>query len=658
MRGALIALVAACGSLTAAAGGARAAAAPDKLPVTRVQDLHYGDVLFHFYQDDNFEALTRLLAYERWGRMPHHLAEAELLAGGLYLSLGMHNEAGERFARLLTGETPPGVRNRAWFYLGKVWYARGYDDKAEQALRSVTGLLPPELEAEKTHLLANVLMHGGRYDEAVQLLDGFQGRADWVAYARFNLGVALVRKGQLPDADRYLTSVGEMAADTPEMLALKDKANLALGFAYLQADQPANAKVVLERVRLNGPLSNKALLGAGWANAALGDFEGALAPWLELRDRNLLDAAVQESWLAVPYAYGKLGANAQAAEYYETAMREFDKESVSLGKTIEHLRSTRLLDDLLAGETEDRRGWFWQLKALPDAPQSRYLYAVLAGHDFQEGLKNYRDLAFMKERLGAWSGSMDAFHDMVEARQKAYAERVPRADALLATGAPERIERERGELESRLDTIERTHDAAALGTAEERDQWARIQRLEQAIASGEAGVEGEDLAALKDRLRLVRGVLSWRLDEAMRARVYQQRREIRDLDAALRLAQRRWVRVEKARKSVPTNTGEFEARIEALSSRLAALQARLETARDRQNDHLEAMAVHELESQQARLAAYRVQARFALATIYDRAANAPASDAASRQTPDSGAPAPVAPPPQPGSPPPGAESSR
>ena len=648
MRRLDLAFVAAIGG--AAAGDAAAAAAPDALPAVRVQDLHYGDVLFHFYQDEDFEALTRLLAYGQWGRLPHHLPDAELLAGGLYLSLGMHNEAGERFARLLTPATPAGVRNRAWFYLGKVWYARGYEDKAEQALRSVTGVLPADLEAEKTHLLANVLMHAGRYDEAVQLLDAYRGRSDWVAYARFNLGVALVRKGQLADADRYLTSVGEMAADTPEMLTLRDKANLALGFAYLQADQPANAKVVLERVRLNGPLSNKALLGAGWANAALGDFKGALAPWLELRDRNLLDAAVQEAFLAVPYAYAKLGANAQAAEYYETAMREFDKEGLSLDKAIQGLRSTRLLDDLLAQETEERQGWFWQLKDLPDAPQSRYLYAVLAGHDFQEGLKNYRDLAFMQQRLGAWSGSMEAFHDMVDARQKAYADRVPRADTLLATAAPERIERARGELESRLDAIERNHDSAALGTAAERDQWARIQRIGQAIASGDAGVEGAELEAMKDRVRLVKGVLAWRLDEAMRARVYQQRREIKDLDAALREAQRRSVRVERARKSVPTNTGEFEARIAALSARLEGLQARLAKVRDSQNDYLEAAAVHELESQQARLAAYRVQARFALATIYDRAANPPPA------APRADAPQADAPPPdvaQPATPPPG-----
>src|SRR5690349_549608 len=69
----------------------------DTLPETTIQDLHYGDVLFYFYQDDDFEAITRLNAYEQWGLLSHHHDESQLLLGGLYLSLGLHNEAGKRF---------------------------------------------------------------------------------------------------------------------------------------------------------------------------------------------------------------------------------------------------------------------------------------------------------------------------------------------------------------------------------------------------------------------------------------------------------------------------------------------------------------------------------------------------------------------------------
>ncbi len=129
-----------CVLLAALAGVAQAAQHdPQKLPPIRVQDLQYGDVLFHYYQQDDFEALTRLLAYQHWNQLPHHELDSQLLLGGLYLSLGLYNEAGERFSKLLTPNVPQGVRNRAWFYLGQIWYARGYLDKAIDALRQVQG---------------------------------------------------------------------------------------------------------------------------------------------------------------------------------------------------------------------------------------------------------------------------------------------------------------------------------------------------------------------------------------------------------------------------------------------------------------------------------------------------------------------------------------
>jgi hypothetical protein len=593
---------------------------PEKLPLTHVRDLHYGDVLFYFYQEKDLESLTRLLAYEQWGRMPHHEDDTRLLAGGLYLELGMHNEAGQIFASVLTNDVPTGVRNKAWFYLAQVWYARGYFDKADAALRKINGRMSPDLEAQRELMFGNVLMHEGRFDEAIALLSTWRGSPFWSAYARFNLGVALVRNKRLSDADPFLSAVGTMLAPTAELAALRDRANLALGFAYLQAEQPARARPALARVRLNGPYSNKALLGIGWADAALGDYQGALTPWMELRNRNLLDAAVQESYLAVPYAFSKLNANAQSAEYYESAVNSFDAETVRLNGAIAAIEKGDMLEHVLAKErsAEAQYGWAWQLKTLPDAPESRYLYTLLASNDFQEGLKNYRGLVSMSGTLERHADDMVAYQDMIETRERAYAERLPRADALLSSGAVDTLQQRDVALENELRAIEVQHDVASLGTDEEREQWARIQRVEAALASAPANADNAELRA---RLALVKGVLFFRLNDAYGARLWQEHRELKDLSLALHETQGRWIRVERARKNVPANTGEFATRVASLKRRIDELEVRLVASEQQQRDYLAQIAVHELEQQKDRLATYQIQARFALGSMYDRAAS-------------------------------------
>ena len=97
---------------------------------------------------------------------------------------------------------------------------------------------------------------------------------------------------------------------------------------------------------------------------------------MELRNRNVLDAAVQESYLAVPYAFSKLNANAQSADYYESAVKSFDAENGRLDAAIERIRQGAMVKDVLANDQQvdasplAPHGWFWQLKKLPDAPES------------------------------------------------------------------------------------------------------------------------------------------------------------------------------------------------------------------------------------------------------------------------------------------------
>src|SRR5512133_712503 len=135
--------------------------ARDTPPPTKIRDLDYGDVLFHFFQDDYFESLVRLEVNTDFNRMTHHAAEAELLSGGLYLSLGLHREAERIFDRLLAGPVAPSVRDRARFYLARINYQRGYPDRALRNLGFIAQPLTGKLEPERRLLEANVLMSLG-----------------------------------------------------------------------------------------------------------------------------------------------------------------------------------------------------------------------------------------------------------------------------------------------------------------------------------------------------------------------------------------------------------------------------------------------------------------------------------------------------------------
>jgi hypothetical protein len=599
----------------AAAWGKNVKPDPDGLAPQDVKDLHYGDVLFYFYQDDFFDSITRLLAARQLERLPNTQGEAELLLGGLYLSLGEHVEAGNIFERLLNSNTSEAVRNKAWFYLGKVWYQRGYLEESERALRQVSEKIQPRISAERYMLLAQLMLRENRYDDAIAALSAWHGPPDWTAYAEFNLGVALVRKGRLPEAISHLDQVGRMETSSEELLALRDKANLALGFAFLQAQRAADALPILERVRLDGPYSSKALLGVGWADSALGEFKRALVPWLTLRKRNLLDSAVQESYLTVPYAYNQLGAGGQAAEYYNSAIDSFDAETKRIDDSIEQIRSGNLLDRLLNEDKKDTLTWYWQLKTLPDAPESRYLYQLLASNEFQEGLKNYRELGFMSHNLDDWREVLSAFNDMLDTRQQAYNERVPKADAVMAATDLDAMAKKRVDFESRINQIEKSDDVAALGSLEEQQNWKRLKHIEDYLAMHP---DDPDLADLRERFRLLKGVMYWRMAQSFKARLWNERRSVKELEASLVETEKRAVLVRQARAGMPGNTGAFAGRVTAVSERMDQLQQRLAALSERQNRYLQALAIRELQAQKRRIEVYQIQARYELAAIYDK----------------------------------------
>jgi len=608
-------LVLAVACAAAWAAPAKTDAADEKGVV--VQDPHYGDVLFHFYKGRYFTAVTTLMASQQFGRVAQHADEAEMLRGGLLLSYGLHKEAGEIFAALIDKGVAPSVRDRAWFFLAKIRYQRGFYAQAEEAIGRIGDKLPKQLEEERALLQANLLLARADYAAAATLLNGYLAdKKDPSFFTRYNLGVALIRSGEIERGSALLDTLGKTPADNEEQRTLRDKANVALGFAALQDQRPEVARTVLERVRLKSLQSNKALLGFGWASASLKEPKRALVPWMELLERDASDSAVLEARIAVPYAYAELGAYGQALERYNDAIAQFEREASQLDQSIAAIRAGKLLAGLMERNPGEEMGWFWNIKELPEMPHGGHLAQVFAQHEFQEAFKNFRDLQFLAKNLADWQDNLGVYGDMLDNRRNAYAQRLPAVRAQAAAVDIEALQKRRDAAAAEVARVETEQDAAAYADARQR---ALMERLASVQAALQAMGNDPALAPQRERARLAAGALTWEMARQLPERSWEAKKQLRTIDANLAQVRERDAAIAQAQKDEPVRQEKFAARIVELDQRIKGLVPRVAELSREQQGQVQELAVAELVRQKERLAIYATQARYAVAQLYDRA---------------------------------------
>jgi hypothetical protein len=599
----------------AADAGAKPPADPPKHPVV---DPHYGDVLFEFFQNHYFPALVNLEVSQHFERMPHHADEAEVLRGGLLLSYGMHQQAGEVFEQLIARGAAPSVRDRAWYFLAKVRWQRGLAAPALEALQHIEHPLPGQLEEDRKLLQANVLMATGDNAGAAALLAPLATAKGAPLYARYNLGVAQVRAGDTTRGSKTLDDIGRMGMPNEEQRALRDKANVALGFAALRDGQPQQARAFLERVRLNGLESNQALLGFGWAADALKNPKLALVPWVELAGRDPTDAAVLEAQLAVPYAYAELGASGQALDRYTVAIANFEHENANLDATIGAIRQGKLLEGLMARNPGEQIGWFQTFKDVPLIPHARHLTPVLASNEFQEGFKNYRDLQFMSRNLAHWQDELGVFGDMLATRRQGFSERLPAVTSKAGAVDLDALQRRSDANAAALHDAQAAQDGAAFADAKERELRARLDRAQAALDRLGADADPSVVDA-RERLRRVKGALAWQLAHEYPAREAGARAQQAETESNLAEARAHGTALAHAQADEPARFEAFARRIAELDTRLNALVPRIASLAQAQAQALDDLAIASLSGQKERLAGYTAQARIAVAQLYDRA---------------------------------------
>ena len=181
-------------------------------------------------------------------------------------------------------------------------------------------------------------------------------------------------------------------------------------------------------------------------------------------------------------AFAKLSANAQAADYYNTAILSYADESTRIDESIAAIRNGKLLDTLLTHDRAGNQGWFWRLENLPQAP-GRAICTIAR----RERIPGRTQELPRPELHAAQSCGMVAEPGGVLGHGR-YAPGRLRAASPQDRCQPRRRRSEKSCRASAsnsnhaLSAAETAGDVVALGTAHEQEMWSKIQSLEDALA--------------------------------------------------------------------------------------------------------------------------------------------------------------------------------
>ena len=587
--------------------------------------LHFGEALYYAYQEHWFEALQRLDAEiaQHYGvdepqldSLYPQIESANFDVGDFELRYRMHHRAGRAIKAVLEADVDEAIRNDAAFRLARLHFQKDQPGDALSVLERIDGEVPEAIRDDVEFLRANIYLALGQPAKAVEVLQRLQDSEGLQGFSAYNLGVALLQDGRKLEAVEQLDRAGQVESRDPAALAIIDKSNLVLGTLLFESSAFEPAERSLDRVRLEGPFSNQALLRAGWADASAEKFERALVPWSILAEREATDAAVQEALLALPFAYSKLGVQGRAAVLYGRAVEAYGTELAKLDASLASITGGKFLEALVREEIRQDKDWVIRLRSLPDAPETFYLTTLMASHEFQTGLQNFLDLEDMRKKVVAWRASLDAFEDIIRVRRAYYEPLLPEIDRQFRTLDSQirlRVE-QRDRIHKRLQHMLIAPRPDYLATADEQRATRAIEALEARI--------GDPTEEQRLRIRRLEGVLIWSLEMNYHRRLTDAHKHLRALNADVDTLTAQYDSFVRARQAATQSYTGYAPAIEDLRLRSAAALEQLAPLMERQGRMLESVAVQELKQRRLHLEAQLNQARFAFADSYDRAAKA------------------------------------
>jgi hypothetical protein len=583
-----------------------------------VQDLPYGLALYEFFQDQPIAAITELDVGKERDTLSNQPDDAELLLGGLYYSYGLPNEAEAIFNQLIDDKTEEDTQNRIWFNLARVQYDRGRYTQALDLLSRIDEKLPAQREAQKQHLLTNLYIRNQDNGLAAESISKIKSSSIWRPYSAYNLGVALVKSEQNDQGKSWLNKASDYDSSNQEVLALLDSTHLALGLNALRQRNAEEAIENFNKIRLSGPLSNKALLGTGWAWSLKALPDQALNYWLTLKKKGQIDGATHEAILAIPYAIEQKGNKVLATQYYDQAARNYDQLLEQMDLIIQRIQADELITILHQQRLVDEKFGIVINDETLISTNTPYLYQLFASSDFQLEIKHYQELLDIQARLQRWQNELPVLQLMLDERKLSFEQKRPIVEQTTSFTELEQLKAQRDDFTDEVNRIEKQQDYLALAYEDEVDYLEQLEAIQSSleILSGQ-----QDLSEEQQKFRLLSGLLEWQISTDYPRRIWMVKSELIQLDHAMEKAS-------TSAESLSQAAGLNAQKLADFSDRIAGQNEAIETKINKvselillQQQHLNNQAIKEIERQKVHIKQLRLSARYSLARVYDEIAS-------------------------------------
>lgn len=586
-------------------------------------DLREGVARYHYYQNDYLPALSELMVAREQGALGAD--EGAVHEGAIRMAFGMSASAERMLESALSGR--PKQRDAARFYLGKLHYLRGDWAQATDAWARVGDALDPDLARERRALEWQWRLRTGQPDpvDPRVLWDQLD---EWAPVVLYNLGGAFARAGDRVQARRYYQALIDGAPSRQrqdaEYLALRDRANTALGFSALLAKDFERAEQAFDRVRLTREDADQALLGYGWAALERGQPARAVRTWQALSERSLTGSAAQEALVALPYAYTQLDAPQAALDAYDRADARLEEELARVDQLRRQLTPAYLRRQLAATDPrgtlylEGRENWLTLTESTVAASADPYLSDWVNQSPFQSQVQALSDLRDQAQLLADWPDKLAHYGQLLRNKRALRTDRQAEVARRQLWTQAEQLRERRAPLVARLSDIEARSDYLALADDETRRLYERVEAARERADRLTAAGELENPRETRDRLALYRGILLWRAAQDYSDHLWRVRKQQRDLDRALAQLRSRQDRV----RTVIADNPDIEPALARIAERTEAIvrqRQRLDEAQQRQAEQLADNLQTHLEQHENRLMQYLSRVRLGAARLQDRA---------------------------------------